>query len=186
VTYFNKKIVSPKLNHISDEMVAESLLEKAMLFEIAFARGEQLLKGQTEVNWEDCLKVAAQRQKRHFDAKIPEVLSRADKEIAELVGKNLVSMLEHVQKNNFGEILAQSPEIPRYQWIASGQEDFSIGRKLIEIKCTARNFGSADYRQILMYWLLSSSGSIESNMPEWTTGILLNPRRNQIVEISFN
>lgn len=41
-----------------------------------------------------------------------------------------------------------------------------MGDKLIEVKCSGRNFGSADYRQILMYWLLSYMASIEKDTPE--------------------
>ncbi|SDY98157.1 hypothetical protein SAMN05421881_10927 [Nitrosomonas halophila] len=61
-----------------------------------------------------------------------------------------------------------------------------MGDKLIEVKCGNRNFGSADYRQILMYWLLSYMASIEKGPLEWTTGILLNPRKNRFIEVSFD
>ena len=37
-----------------------------------------------------------------------------------------------------------------------------------------------------MYWLLSYASAIERDTSEWTSGILLNPRLNYVIEISFN
>ncbi|HIF6286455.1 TPA: hypothetical protein ACX3LL_004740, partial [Enterobacter asburiae] len=85
-----------------------------------------------------------------------------------------------------GGNVVRAPIIPGFQWIAEGQGDFSIGQRLIEVKCTNRNFSSSDYRQILIYWLLSFSSSIEGGMNEWKTGVLLNPRANKYIEIDFN
>lgn len=85
-----------------------------------------------------------------------------------------------------GVNVVRAPTIPGFQWIAEGQGDFSIGQRLIEVKCTNRNFSSSDYRQILIYWLLSFSSSIEGGMNEWKTGVLLNPRANKYIEIDFN
>ena len=187
VAYFNNNSVSyDEIQVLPDELVKASALKPAMLFEIAFARGEQLLNGLTNADWDGCLKVATQRQRRHFDARIPDALTDPDLVVSEWVGKNLASMLNQLHANESGNELISSPEIPGYQWIASGKGDFSIGPKLIEVKCTERNFGSADYRQILMYWLLSYASAIEHDTPEWTSCILLNPRLNRIVEIPFN
>lgn len=44
----------------------------------------------------------------------------------------------------------------------------------------------ADYRQILMYWLLSYASSIERDSSEWTSCILLNPRLNYMLDVSFD
>lgn len=167
------------------DLIAGSNLERAMLFEIAIAAGEQLLKSDSIV-WDTCLEAAVARQKRHFDAKLPESLSPADKAAAEWVAKNLVVMLRGINLESDSGSFVQSPAIPGYQWIASGTGDFSIGTKLIEVKCTGRHFSSSDYRQIVMYWLLGYASSVESDTPEWTEGILMNPRLNHVIRFSFN
>lgn len=187
VAYFNKRAVSfNEVEAVPEELVKASTLKRAMLFETAFARGEQLLNGITSADWNDCLKVATQRQRRHFDAILPDALMDADIVVADWVGKNLAHMLSLIHANESGDKLISSPEISGYQWIASGKGDFSVGPKLIEVKCTNKNFGSADYRQILMYWVLSYASAIEHDIPEWTNCILLNPRLNHVVEIPFN
>lgn len=187
VAYFNKRATSfNEIEAISDELVKASSLKRAMLFEISFARGEQILNGKTNADWEDCLKAATQRQRRHFDAELPDAFLDSDIVVADWVGKNLADMLTQIQARTPAEKLINAPEIFGYQWIASGEGDFSVGPKLIEVKCTNRNFSSADYRQILMYWLLNYASAIEHNSPEWTSCILLNPRLNHVVEISFS
>lgn len=187
VAYLNKRAVSfSDIEALPDELVKASTLKRAMLFETAFVRGEQLLNGITNADWDDCLKVATQRQRRHFDASLPDALMDADRVVAEWVGKNLADMLNQIHAKEAGDKLISAPEISGYQWIASGEGDFSVGPKLIEVKCTNRNFGAADYRQVLMYWLLSYASAIEHDAPEWTSVILLNPRFNHVVEIPFN
>ena len=90
VAFFNKKAVSfNEVEAIPDELVKASTLKPAMLFEIAFARGEQLLNGKTNADWDDCLKVATQRQRRHFDAKLPDTLLDTDIVVAEWVEETL-------------------------------------------------------------------------------------------------
>lgn len=168
---------------VSEELVEGSKLQHSMLFELAFAVGEQISAGQDEVDWDEALRTAIRRQRRHFDAKLPETLTEADKAVAGHVGENLAWMLEDVAG---GVQIDASPKIPGYQWIASGNGDFSCGRKLVEVKCGARRFGSSDYRQILMYWLLSYAASVEGRGNEWEVGVLLNPRRNEIVEVRFD
>src|SRR5207244_4509494 len=78
-----------------------------------------------------------------------------------------------------------APAIPGYQWVAPGVGDFAVGTTLIEVKCTNRRFVSADYRQILIYWLLSYSTAIESGKQEWSDGVLMNPRLNLMVRFAF-
>jgi hypothetical protein len=75
--------------------------------------------------------------------------------------------------------------IPGFQWIASGVGDFSVGSTLIEVKCTGKRFSSSDYRQILMYWILSYAAAIEGGTQEFSEGILLNPRLNFILRLPF-
>ncbi len=187
VSSFNEKAVyCTTLNPIPDTLIKSSTLQQAMLFEIAFARGEQLLKNNNNIDWDDCLKIAVKRQKRHFDAQIPEKLLPIDIKIAELVADNLIAILLGMKSKIPEHHLVYSPEIPGYQWLASGRGDFSLGQTIIEVKCTGRKFGSADYRQVLMYWLLSYASAIEHNTPEWTHIALINPRHKSIVELSVN
>lgn len=186
VAYFNKKAVTfPDLKAVSDEFINTSILQKAMLFEVAYARCEQLLNN-TDADWDECLRVATRRQQRHFDAKLPEGLRPADMEVAEQVAVNLTAMLNYLHSQSPQYDLTHSPRVAGFQWIASGEGDFSIGEKLIEVKCSGKNFGAADYRQVLMYWLLSYADAIERDEPEWKNIVLLNPRHNRAVEITFN
>lgn len=187
VAYFNKRAIAfCGIEAIPDELVDASTLKHAMLFEISFARGEQLINGMTKADWKDCLEVAGQRQRRYFDATLPDVLLDSDIVVAEWVGHNLFNMLAEIQKNASDGELIIAPEISGYQWITSGEGDFSFGRKLIEVKCTNGNFRSADYRQVLMYWLLSYASAIEHDSQEWVNCILLNPRSNHVVEVPFD
>lgn len=187
VAHFNRKAISfADCEALPDELVKASDLNRAMLFEVAFARGEQLIAGIEKPEWDNCLKTAVERQRRHFDAKLPNALIETDKIVANWVAKNLVSMLNHIQTAAKDHLIVRSPKIPGYQWIASGRGDFSFGSKIIEVKCTSKHFSAADYRQIVMYWLLSYASSIESGIPEWTHGILINPRLNRVLEFSFN
>jgi hypothetical protein len=187
VLFFNKGMKAfDGISAIPDELVKTSTLQHAMLFEVAYARGEQILEGTKNADWSTCLKLAIERQKRHFDAVLPAKFTASDIEVADWVGKNMANMLRKMESDLAEDSLIHSPKIPGYQWIASGNGDFALGKKIIEVKCSSRNFGSADYRQILMYWLLSYASSLESNSIEWQTGILLNPRLNHIVEVSFD
>lgn len=168
---------------ISEDLVEESRLQHAMLFEVAFAVGEQLLEGGEEVDWSAAIGAAVRRQRRHFDARIPDHLTEKDRVIANHVGENLCWMVEDVAD---GRSIVRSPSIPGFQWIASGNGDFSFESCLIEVKCAARRFGASDYRQILIYWLLSYLAAVENRGVEWERGVLLNPRRNEIVEFRFD
>ncbi|MCF6319729.1 MAG: hypothetical protein L3J83_10725, partial [Proteobacteria bacterium] len=66
-----KTLSFPSLTSLPDEHVQLSTLQQAMLFEIAFARAEQILNGCVKANWDYCLNVAIRRQRHHFDAQIP-------------------------------------------------------------------------------------------------------------------
>ena len=157
-----------------------------MLFEIAVARAEQVLTGRNIPDWGKCLTVATTRQRQYFDAYTPQSLRGIDIIVAEHVASNLVYMLRELQSNRTGSKLILSPFIAGYQWISSTEGDFSIGTQLIEIKCTHRKFSMADYRQVLMYWLLSYASSIEHDSAEWTSCVLLNPRLNYMLDVSFD
>jgi hypothetical protein len=168
---------------VPDELILESGLQHAMLFELASAAAEQLLDDVGAPDWDVALALAVRRQRRHFDARLPGKLTENDKGVAKLVAGNLQLMLAALAG---GSQIVTSPHVPGLQWVASGVGDFSFDSTLVEVKCTGRRFGAADYRQVLMYWLLSYAASIEGRGSEWSRAVLLNPRQNLFVDISFN
>lgn len=187
VASLNRKAFSFEgIEPVSSEMIDQSQLQKAMLFELAVARAEHILAGETNSEWEDCIQVAVKRQSRHFDAKVPGEVTASDRSVAEHAAQNLVAMLGSVQEQNPGCQLETSPVIPGMGWIASGVGDFSLGRILIEVKHTGRNFGAGDFRQVLMYWILKYAGIIEQEADVWSDCLLLNPRRNSALLVNFD
>lgn len=171
---------------VPDELVEESQLQKSMLFELAVVRAEHILAGVPEPEWAKCIQEATGRQSRHYDAKVPGEVADGDKEIAEHAARNLVQMLHRVQEQNQNAQFEASPVIPGMGWIASGAGDFSLGRTLIEVKHTDRNFVAGDFRQVLMYWVLRYAAAIESDADVWSDCLLLNPRRNSALLVNFN
>lgn len=171
---------------ISDELVDKSELQHAMLFELAVAAGEQLVGGADEVDIGAALKSAVSRQRKHFDAMIPKGLSGHDSGVIISVAKNLRFILTLLQSARGESQIVTSPSIPGFSWISSGLGDFSIGESLVEVKCTGKPFGSADLRQVLMYWLLSYASAIEGAGSEWSEIIFVNPRKNSILELDVN
>jgi len=114
------------------------------------------------------------------------VLSSSDKTVALAVAGNLATMLRREVATGGDGQLVRSPVIPGYQWVASSVGDFSVGTRLIEVKCTNKLFSSSDYRQTIMYWLLSYARAVEIGTPEWSDIILMNPRLNFIVAMPFD
>lgn len=171
--------------YVKENLIAKMSTNAAILFEVAYVRAEQILDNRNE-DWDECLSLALNRQSKYFDADLPEKLTELDLSIAKQTANNLVKSIRFFENDSQGLRAIQSPEIPGYQWIGQGYGDFSVGTTLIEVKCSSRNFSSSDYRQILIYWLLSFSSSIESDKQEWNSGILLNPRLNKYIEINFN
>lgn len=187
VAYLNRTAFTfAGITAVPDALVELSALKRAMLFELAITRAEGLLAGQLEPDWDDCLKVAARRQSRHYDAKVPVAIADCDRQVAEHSAQNLVAMLARVQAQNPKAKLEASPTIPGMGWIATGTADFSLGNILIEVKHTDRNFVSADFRQVLMYWILKYASSIEGDVDVWSDCLLLNPRRNSALLVNFN
>lgn len=187
VASLNRKAFSFEgLEPVSNEMVDQSQIQKAMLFELAVARAEQILIGKLRPEWEECIQVATKRQSRHFDAKIPDGIADNDKSIAEHAAQNLIAMLRSVQDQYPNSQLTASPLIPGMGWIASGAGDFSLGKLLIEVKHTGRNYGAGDFRQVLMYWVLKYAEAIESEADIWSDCLLLNPRRNSALLVNFD
>ncbi|WP_196061415.1 MULTISPECIES: hypothetical protein [unclassified Serratia (in: enterobacteria)] len=175
----------PDCTIIDESMLVGIDTNAAMLFEVAYVRAEQMLEEKNE-DWNECLSIALSRQSRYFDAALPDNLSDIEIKIANQTAINLTKSITYLSEKWGDGNVVRSPIIPGFQWIAQGQGDFSIDQRLIEVKCTNRNFSSSDYRQILIYWLLSFSSSIEGGTDEWKTGVLLNPRANKYIEIDFN
>ena len=171
---------------LSDEHVDESQLHKAMLFELAVVLAERLLQGDDAPDWSDVLQVAVERQRQHFDAKIPGKLVQHDKDLSSHAANNLVAMLQSIREQHPDAELLISPSIPGLGWVASGFGDFSLGKILIEVKHTDRNFMARDFRQVLMYWLLKYSAAIERGEDVWTECLFLNPRRNSGLLFNFD
>jgi hypothetical protein len=186
VASLNRRAVAvPGCQAISLNQVAASDLQRAMLFEVAVVAAEQLIDGRESVDWTQCLDVAVARQRKHFDAQLPLGLTDGDKGIAQIVAQNLARMLRYVEAEEGEATLNRSPLIPGYQWIASGVGDFSIKATLIEVKCTAKHFSSADYRQVLMYWILSYAAALEGTGREFVDIVLANPRLNRLLRLSY-
>ena len=167
-------------------LLADSTQQRSTLFEIAVTLAESVLRDGRPLELTDCVEIALQRQRRHYDASDPQELSETDKKIIEQVSRNLVNMLkDFALRRNFSEIVIR-PNIPGFSWIGSGVGDFAIGNVLIEVKNTDRNFIASDYRQILLYWLLVYARSMETNEPVWDNFLLINPRLNRSVYKSFD
>jgi hypothetical protein len=171
---------------VPDELVERSRLQKAMLFELALARAEIILNGKGQPSWDECLRISVDRQRQHYDAKVPVRLEQCDLDVASHAANNLVAMLVSVQSQYPGMLLQRSPAIPGLGWIASGAGDFSLDSILVEVKHTDRNFVSADFRQVLMYWLLKYAACIEKQDAIWSDCLLLNPRRNSGLRVNFD
>ena len=184
VAHFNRTSESSQCGPVPIELLQGSKLQKAMLFELGFAIGEQRVAG-NDVDWDDCVRTSIARQRRYFDANIPTEFTAVDRHIAEMVGGNIAKMISELAERR-GQHITTAPSIPGFQWVASGQGDFAVGTTLIEVKCSNRSFSASDYRQIVMYWLLSFAASVESECIEWSEGILLNPRSAIYVALKFD
>jgi hypothetical protein len=154
----------------------------AMLFEVAFAKTEQMLANSAD-NMDECIQLAIKRQSKYFDAITPAQLSSIELSIVRQTSENLVHGLHMLAD---GRTIISTPKIPGFEWIANGVGDFSCATTLIEVKCTVKGFSSNDYRQLLIYWLLSYASSIEKDTIEWQRGVLMNPRLNQFIEFEFD
>ncbi|MBS7811973.1 hypothetical protein [Roseococcus pinisoli] len=187
VNALNAKMFSfSGISPIPSEIIERSRLQKAMMFELSMARAESELRGGAVASWDECLAVASKRQRRHFDARIPEKLEPSDILVADHAARNLVAMLNSVGAQRPSAILEHAPLIPGLGWVASGNGDFAIGSTLIEVKHAEHNFGAGDFRQVLMYWLLRYARTVESNSEIWSDVLLLNPRRNAGLLVDFD
>lgn len=185
VAHINTRIEPVLVKRIPPDLLVRSKLQKAMLFELAYTVGEHFLQGAISVDWGFCFAETLKRQQVYFDAKLPNNLEPHDKMIAEIVGRNLADTLKAMSKER-GEKLIIRPPIPGLEWVSSGHGDFALGSKLVEVKCTAKRFSSADYRQVAMYWLLSYAAAIEGRGDEWRVFVLLNPRSGEKLSMRFD
>jgi hypothetical protein len=156
-----------------------------MLFEIAVAVGEQLVRGAIP-DWDLAVETAVARQRKHFDAGPISEVTDDDKYVAIKVANNLARMLESKREAVNAGVVVVSPVIPGFRWISSSTGDFSVSNELIEVKCVARHFSSADYRQIIIYWLLSYAAALEGRGQEWQAAALVNPRLGLTLNCQFD
>lgn len=184
VSFYNKSAIACSVIVVPAEAIQASELQKSLLFELAFAVGEQLVLGNNPT-WGECVATATGRQSRFFDAISPSEISENDQRIARRVANNLVTMVKQVA-TDCNSTYGAAPVIPGFRWIASGTGDFFAGSTLIEVKCIAGNFSAADYRQVVMYWLLSYAAAVETGNDEWRSCVLMNPRTGKLVNIDFD
>lgn len=169
---------------INSETLERSTLQRAMLFELAIAVAENQLSNFGLTNWGQCLARAGARQRRFFDAEVPVTLNPADREVAEKIAMNLLAGLKEISDNE-GQPVMTSPKVPGFHWIATGEGDFATEHTIIEVKCSSKRFSTADYRQIVIYWLLNHIHSVQFGGAFWRNGVLINPRLNLLVEFPF-
>lgn len=184
VAHFNSGALKLEIQALPPELLSQSQLQRAMLFELGYAVAECLLVG-AAIDWPKCFTIALKRQRVYFDAKLPAQFDVGDQELAVIVGRNLSAAL--LEMSNEAELpVLLHPRIPGMEWIANGHGDFSLGRTLIEVKCTAKRFSASDYRQVAIYWLLSYAADIEGRAEQWRDFVLLNPRRGEKVSMRFD
>lgn len=171
---------------VDETLVAQSTQKKSMLFEIAVAYAEQIVCGDEDPDFSRSVSLATTRQQRHFDAYPPQELTEIDREIIRRVSSNLVNMLDDFATQQSTDVIIVRPRIPGFGWIGSGLGDFAIADTLIEVKNTDRNFIANDYRQILMYWILSYAKGLEAGTDVWSSYLLYNSRLNRAVVGSFD
>lgn len=154
VAYLNRtKTELDTISAISKVLTDRVSLNAAMLYEIAYVRAEKTLQN-LEITNDECVETAIKRQSRFFDAVKPHIITKDDQLVIDLTSSNLVKGLTQLSHGTQIEI---SPKIPGMEWIGSSEGDFAFSDTLVEVKCTAKNFGANDYRQILFYWLLHNA-----------------------------
>jgi hypothetical protein len=181
VAHFNREAAYVSAEAVDSGVLAASGLQAAMLAELGFALAEVRLLGRSD-DWDSCLQTAVGRQRRYYDAVVPVGLTDEDKAAANALAENLVVMVGGMT-TDIGQPLQLAPQIPGFQWIASGVGDLAIGAVLVEVKFGSKSFSSADYRQVVIYWLLSYLNSLESASSVWSEFVLVNPRLGRSVRV---
>lgn len=185
VAHFNAASTELSVQPLRQDLLRQSALQRAMLFELGYTVGERLLKDAADIDWPACFAETVQRQRAYFDAKLPEQLDPIDQHLAETVGRNLAAVMTSLSAST-GNPIVFRPHIPGLEWISGGYGDFALGSTLVEVKCTAKRFSSADYRQVAIYWLLSFAATVEGRGKEWRHFMLLNPRSGDMVMMTFD
>ncbi len=185
VAHFNASAIQYPICKIPPELLALSQLQRAMLFELGYVVGEHLLQGTKTIDWDACFQETLRRQRAYYDAKLPKKFEEHDQAIAAIVGSNIAQLLTQISRECSQQINVK-PKILGFEWIATGYGDFSVSKNLIEVKCSAKNFSAADYRQVAIYWMLSYAASIEGRGEEWEDFTLLNPRSGHMVKMRFD
>lgn len=184
VAHFNSNAEQFQVQVLPADLLAQSKLQRAMLFELGYTVGERLLTG-VKIDWVECFDATLKRQRCFFDAQLPDQLDEGDQILAEIVGRNLSTELK-TMSNNRNLAIVMNPRIPGLEWISTSYGDFALGQTLVEVKCTAKRFSSSDYRQVAIYWLLSYMAAIEGRGEEWEHFVLLNPRSGEKVSMRFD
>lgn len=170
---------------VSNRLLQAAVLAPAMLFEMAAVRADWLLLASDRTDDRDaCKEIAWKRQSKFYDANKPAVITDEDWAAVECVSVSLYRALCVIGEER-GAHVTNSPRVPGCQWIESSVGDYAAGDCLVEVKCISGNFGAADYRQILIYWMLSYVASLEAGGVVWRTAVLLNPRKGLQVQIDF-
>lgn len=170
---------------IDDEDLRDAKLGPALLFEVACVRADRLFDQDEDADDpQSCLAEAWRRQSRFYDAKRAEWIGDQDWWIACTVGNSLHEALSDVARF-YGQSIVVRPLVPGCQWIATSCGDYSIGERLVEVKCIAGNFSGADYRQVLIYWMLSLLADVEGRGKVWKEATLINPRRQLMVDLDL-
>lgn len=185
VARFNNTATTVPVPPLVEDLLQQSTIQRAILFELGCVVGERVVEGAGAVDWPSCIDETVRRQQKYFDVKLPINPTSGDQILAETVGRNLAGMLGHIAETA-GEPVEIGPHIPGLEWIASGKGDFGVGRTLIEVKCSSKRFSSADYRQVAIYWLLSFAAAVERRGSEWNELMLLNPRSGELVCIEID
>jgi hypothetical protein len=184
VMHFNMQAEQVAIQPLTIAMLDSSKLQHAVLFELAYSVAENLLHSE-EINWESCFQSALKRQQVYLGTNLAQKITKLDADIAEIVGRNLKNALREMSRIS-NKDLVQRPNIPGLEWIASGCGDFAIGDCLVEVKSICKPFSSSDYRQVIIYWLLSYAAAIEGYGREWKEFVLFNPRSGAKVRLSFD
>ena len=169
---------------INDEEVRRADINAALLFEIACVRTDRSLLDIEFENPEACLEEAWHRQSKFYDARHVSSIGNHEWNLASRVSDSLLSFLRQQSRQSESKI-SSAPLIHGYQWIGNSRGDYSIGNRIIEVKCSAGNFSGADYRQVLIYWMLSLISEIEGQGTAWKEASLINPRRCVAVDLDL-
>lgn len=170
---------------VDDEEVRRCKLGPSLLFEVSCVRADRLFEKDIDAdNPESCLAEAWRRQSRFYDARYVDVIDHHDWSVACEVGNSLHGALAGACRSR-GQPIVVRPVVMGCQWIASSCGDYSIGDCIVEVKCVVGNFSGADYRQVLIYWMLSLIADVEGRGKVWKQAVLLNPRRRLMVDLDL-